>query len=138
MAEPAYREFFYRDEHDWFISISTEIPLDDEGNYLPIIISDDDIEDGSWEEYESISDSESFHDGFLKAYMMNGTATKTIHPPNITPYHTALLPVEICPGGIKLNTKANKEPKKPTPAIIHIKKLPFLPIRKSRGASFIM
>lgn len=59
MAEPAYREFFYRDEHDWFISISTEIPLDDEGNYLPIIISDDDIEDGSWEEYESISDSES-------------------------------------------------------------------------------
>lgn len=58
MAEPAYREFFYRDEHNWFISISTEIKIDEE-SYIPIVIEDDDLEDDSWEEYESITDSES-------------------------------------------------------------------------------
>lgn len=59
MAEPAYRQYFYQDEHDWFIQITTTIEVEDEEEPIEIIISDEDIEDGSWEEYESISDSQS-------------------------------------------------------------------------------
>lgn len=61
-----------------------------------------------------------------------------MQPPNITAYHTVLLPVEIWLGGMKLKTKASNEPKKPTPPTIHIKALPFLPILNERGASFML
>ena len=48
---------------------------------------------------------------------------------------TVLLPVAICPGGTKLNTKASSEPPKPIAPSSHITPLPLpLPRRKGRGA----
>jgi hypothetical protein len=61
-----------------------------------------------------------------------------MQPIIITLNQTVLLPVEIWLGGMKLNTKASNEPKKPMPPTSHIKKLPFLPILNARGASFMI
>ena len=63
--------------------------------------------------------------------------TMTMQPIISTEYHTELLPVSICPGGMKLRMNASREPQKPTPPIIHIKVLP-LPIRNGLVASFIL
>ena len=69
---------------------------------------------------------------------MKGIATKTMQPIIITLNQTVLLPVDIWLGGMKLKMKASNEPKKPTPPTIHIRELPFLPILKARGASFMI
>ena len=46
--------------------------------------------------------------------MIYGITTITMQPMTRTEYHTALLPVSIWPGGMKLRTKARSEPQKPT------------------------
>ena len=69
--------------------------------------------------------------------MMYGITTITMHPIIRTEYQTALLPVWIWPGGMKLNTKARSDPAKPTVPMIHIKALP-LPSLNGRWASFIL
>ena len=91
--------------------------------------------DSQWNGAKSVAGSR--HDGFRFAYMMNGMTTIIIQPATSTVYHTALLPVSICPGGMKLRTKASKDPANPTVPITHIRALP-LPIRNGRGLSFIL
>ena len=61
----------------------------------------------------------------------------TIHPIINTEYHTALLPVAICPGGMKLRMNASNEPANPTTPSSHIRPLP-LPSLNGRGVSFIL
>lgn len=63
--------------------------------------------------------------------------TMTMHPIINTEYQTALLPVAICPGGMKLRMKASNDPAKPTTPSSHIRPLPF-PSLNGRGASFIL
>ena len=70
----------------------------------------------------------SFQLSFLLAYIINGTTTITIQPIASTEYQTVLLPVEICPGGTKLNTNASNDPQNPTPLTIHINPFPLFPI----------
>ena len=69
--------------------------------------------------------------------MINGIRIMTMQPAINTEYHTAGLPVWICPGGMKLRTKASNEPPNPTPPIIHIRIFPF-PSLKGLSADFIL
>ena len=75
--------------------------------------------------------------GLREAKMINGAATTTITPIKSTANHTVLLPVAIWLGGIKLNTKASNEPRKPKPPTSHINPLPLWPMRNGRPAFFI-
>lgn len=62
MYNYAHRDLFYRDELDDYIVLSTEILVDEENEeYETIYITPDDIEEGTFEFYESITDSESFN-----------------------------------------------------------------------------
>jgi len=62
MYNYAHRDLFYRDELDDYIVLSTEILVDEENKeYETIYITPDDIEEGTFEFYESITDSESFN-----------------------------------------------------------------------------
>ena len=70
--------------------------------------------------------------------MMNGATTTTKAPIINTENQTVLLPVEIWLGGMKLNIKASKDPQNPSPPIIHIRLLPFFPIRNGRLAFFML
>ena len=88
-----------------------------------------------WNGAKSVSGS--FHDGLRIAYIIYGITTITMHPIISTEYQTVLLPVSICPGGMKLRIKARSEPQNPVAAIIHISALP-LPNLKGRGADFIL
>lgn len=74
----------------------------------------------------------SVHDGLRMANITNGIPVTTTHPVISTAYQTVLLPVDICAGGIKLNTKASSEPRNPSPATIHISRLPFFPMLNGR------
>lgn len=65
---------------------------------------------------------------FLLEYIIKGAPTTTTHPIANTEYHTALLPVAIWAGGMKLRIKASNEPQNPTPLTSHIIQFPFLPI----------
>ena len=57
-----------------------------------------------------------------------------IAPTISTPYHTPVLPTDICDGGIKLSTKAKSEPQNPKPPSSHIRALPLAPKRKGRSS----
>ena len=69
--------------------------------------------------------------------MTYGITTITMHPTTRTEYQTVLLPVWICPGGMKLRMNASNEPANPTTPITHIRPLPF-PSLNGRGVSFIL
>ena len=70
--------------------------------------------------------------------MMKGAITTTRAPIISTENHTVLLPTEIWLGGMKLSTKASREPRNPSPPMNHIMPLPLPPMRKGRLLFFML